>query len=357
MTIKNTFLQFALTGIGLSLLTQTALAQINEADRQEKILSKAALSRLISAGLPETITENNTELAAVLLKPKLGDPLSKTLNIDHVIETVFENARDIKKSGNCSILPSKCEITAGDINGKEAFSILNYENNGTQTQLRFVKRGSADQLPETMKIDDREVFEQAMAFVDNVFKIAPENIPKPPSSAKNRLPVKTVNLSVSSEDKRGQRRTETTPVEKFVQFQRGFQVETLGWVPGPGELALQYDAKGLNVAVIQGWSSMEEYGRNLNPRNAKSRSTLIEEIASRFQREGIGHLSSARSHLAITQLPGDESPIPVLRIYAAAQPNDLTEEEQAKVVSSAGVVMDIALIREEERNFDFEESE
>ena len=52
---------------------------------------------------------------------------------------------------------------------------------------------------------------------------------------------------------------------------------------------------------------------------------------------------AANSLLAVSLPSGAESPMPVLRVYASAQPDDLSEEEQARVVFSAGVAFEIPL--------------
>ncbi len=323
-----------------------AAVQAGEENREEKTLSSREIAKLIDFGMPEYLTENNVELVAAMLNPKLGDSLSKKLNLDVVAEEFFEGKKT-NIEGNCydSRFDLKnCELSAGDAAGKGAFSKLSLRHDHAKTSLRFAKRPEQREKPEPVELSDARAYKQALRLFTETIGVSELEIPVAPVTAKNRYPVKTVNLAAS----RGKGAETIIPVQKLVNIQRGLYVDKLGWIPGPGQLAVSFNSEGINAAVVRSWADMSEYGRELNAKNAKSRSQLVEELSDLLQKEGIGKLDSANSLLAVSLPSGAESPMPVLRVYASAQADDLSEEEQARVVSSAGVVFEIPLIHSDD---------
>ncbi|SMF53934.1 hypothetical protein SAMN02745866_03406 [Alteromonadaceae bacterium Bs31] len=337
MKLLNAFV----VAIAASAMLST-LVQAGEETREERLLSSKEIARLIDAGMHDRITENNVELVSAMLNPKIGDSLNKTLNLDLIAEELFEGAKP-SIDGNCydsRFDLKKCEMTAGEAAGKGAYAKLAFASDKSKTSLRYAKRSDAVDLPKPVKLSDAEAYKGALSLAVETFGVSEVEIPRAPAKSKNPYPVKTVNLATS----KGKGVSSDIPVQKLVTIQRGLYVEKLGWIPGPGRLSVSFNSDGLNAAALRSWADMSEYGHDIDPRKAKSRAELVEELTTLFQKEGVAKLDSARSLLAVSLPTGAESPIPVLRVFASAQPSELSEKEQANVVSSAGVVFEIPLV-------------
>jgi len=337
MKLLNALIVAAAASVALG-----SVVHAGEETREENIASPKDIARLLDAGMPEPLSDNNVELVSAMLKPQLGKSWKKSLDLDLISEQLFDGKKP-QIDGNCygnRFDFSECKMTAGEAAGKGDYTKLAFVDSKAKTSLRFAKRTVADDVPKRVTMSNAEAYKKAINLVVETFGISEVEIPVAPTNAKQPYPVKTVNLATST----GKGVSSDIPVQKLVSIQRGLHVDKLGWIPGPGRLTLSFTANGLNAAAVRSWADMSEYGQNVDPRKAKSRTELIEELTTLLQKEGIGKLHSARSLLAVSLPTGAESPVPVLRVFASAQADDLTEKEQANVVSSAGVVFEIPLV-------------
>ncbi|MBX2848697.1 MAG: hypothetical protein KTR16_10265 [Acidiferrobacterales bacterium] len=340
----------SISAFALLTSAMTSTAQ-DELPREERLTSPDEMFAIVEQGLPKIITEDNSELLSVMLSPRLGKPLKDVFDLDVAEKRLFPS-QDTQRE--CDEKSRSCEITEGIAEGSGSYSKLAVIDDGAAMSVRFSRRDEQSEKIVSTKMDDISAYGIASNLLVETLGVPVEEIPVAPSNAKYPLPVKTVNLSLSD----GEGKNQTIPVDKLVKIQRGLYFgRSLGWLPGPGKISVALNESGISSAVVRSWADMSRYGENLDARDAKSRSELVEELVTRFQREGIARVHSARSMLAVALPAGASSPIPVLRVFASAQPRDLDEKSQASVVSSAGVVIDLPLIAAVDDQASQEESE
>lgn len=336
---RNTFKPLIATLIGAASLFSIAASHANDKYREERATSVDEIYQIIERGLPVTLGDDNSALAKQLLSVKPTGPLTNNLQLDTLVTTFFANKPVTQ--GNCELRSQNVNCTAalGEKAGKGAYSQLRVNTRNSETNVRFAKRSAADSPLAEVTLGDREAYERALALVSKSFALGTSDIPVAPKNARNPYPVRTINVALAQSEKP----QKIVAVEKLVTLPRGVYAGELGWLPGPGEWSVSLDNLGINTASVRNWADMSRYGEGLRAENIKSRKDLVEELVERFQHEGIEKLASANSHIAIVRLEGAEVPVPVLRVYAAPQVRSLTEEQQAEVVSSAGVVLDLPL--------------
>lgn len=310
--------------------------------RDEKQLSRAEMYNIVEKGLPEVLSEDNYEIAAALLTPRLGQPLVERFDRDAAVKTLFPHKQSTQEE--CSEKSRQCDITEGSAAGRGAFAKLSILHTDRASDIRFVQRPEQTDKFLPTELSDKQAYDLAQNLLVNTLGVPKEEIAIAPRGAKNPYPVKTVNMAFAN----GKGDDQVIPVEKLISMSRGLHAGHLGWVPGPGKLTIALNEEGVSTLAVRNWADMSDYGKDLDARKAKSRSQLVAELVSRFEREGITHLNSARSLLAISLPEGAESPVPVLRVYAAAQPRDLDESSQAKTLSTAGVVLELSLIAKDD---------
>ncbi|MFS1526393.1 hypothetical protein ACL7TT_20300 [Microbulbifer sp. 2304DJ12-6] len=317
-------------------------AQAQDNPGNDKDLSREDLEYIIERDMPKVLGENNVELLTQMLQPNRGNSLYETFDGNKAVNYLFKG-KDVVYGKECDkeLYPQgQCDVVSGSSNGEEEYSKFSFNNNLSLADIRFSDRPAFGPAKK-VEISNQEAFYAAKKFLIDIFGISEEEIPTAPSNASNPYPVKTVNMAYSD----GAGSSGFLPVEKLVSFPRGLFVKGgLGWIPGPGRLKVTIDDQGINTASVSGWADLSGYGLNLDPRDAKSRRALVSELATRLQDEGINSLNSTRGVLAIALPVGAKSPIPVLRVYAAALERDLDEKSQGNNASSAGVVLDIPLL-------------
>lgn len=340
MTISRISFKHLLPAIvGVASLVAVATSSANEKYRDERATSIDEIYEIIERGLPSTISDNNSALAKQLLTIKPGRPLLENLNLDVLLDSLFDSNPETQ--GKCDLRASEfdCIAASGEKAGRGAYAQLQVNRKNSEANVRFAKRPEADGKLVPATIGDREAYERAVALLTKSFALSTAEIPVAPKTARNPYPVRTVNIALAQSEKP----QKIVAVEKLVSLPRGLYAGELGWLPGPGEWTVALNDQGVNMASVRNWADMSRYGEGLRAENIKSRTDLVEELVERFKHEGVEKLASANSHLAIVRLEGAEVPVPVLRVFAAPQDEDLTEEQQAELVSSAGVVFDIPL--------------
>lgn len=324
-----------------SCVTNTALSQ--EIKRQDTSLSAREIRALIERGLPETLSEDNTALAASLLSAKIGEPVQAALEPERLAAKLFEGRQATMSDGCLESTRAKadCLIMAGEASGPGEFLRLAVRFDEQELNVKFDKRDPDTAPLPSAKLSDADAYKQALEILRGSLAVNPVEIPQAPSDAKNPFPVRSINVAAAVDAKP----TRVATVEKLVKIQRGLYAgDKLGWVPGPGQFIMRIDDRGINGLSLRDWANLERYGRGLNPSGAKSRSELVTELTERLQREGISQVTSVNSVIAVAKLDSADSPVPVLRAFVTAQPADLPEEAQARVLSSAGVVLEVPLI-------------
>lgn len=323
--------------------------------------SRAELVKQIGDWLPGLIGSSNSELVDKLINAKMGSPLSRSFDAAKAVKAVFGRttptyAPDCKQlfTPTGDIDPGECMATRGQRGGTGAFTRLSFSKHLGLGSIKYLKRpADGSVLPSNLKpvkLSDADAYAQALTFLQTNFGLPPEEIPQPPAGAKNPLPVK--NLVLAWGDKPGT--GGSVPVRKLVLVQRGFFVDIKGsggqqdlpWVQGPGQARVLLDDTGIQQAVIRNWQELRA-NPAVDPKNAKSRSELIEEIADDLLGENVVPIETMRFTIVLSGTPAGSFGLllPAVRMTAAPVPNDLGEAGQASAVSTAGFVREYALVR------------
>ena len=311
--------------------------------------------KMLDAELPRYLTENNEELVAKLLKPRLGTPLSKSFNRGMVVKDIFGRtpptydptcARTSTQTGEPD--PGRCIASRGDKAGGGAYTELQFSKNLGFGDIKIFRRPVDPILsPASLKpvrLGDQEAYKIAMEYLVGVLGLPPEEIPPAPPNARNPFPVKTLNLGFDSEKgERGQ-----VAIQKVAMIQRGLLVDIdpeLPFVPGPGHAMVVMDDTGIRGAKVQGWSELVPNPR-LDPKQAKSRSELIAEITKDLLQEVQAPIASMKFQIRIEGVPDGSrmAIIPCVRMSVSPLMADPTEEQQQNQWTTAGMVMDYELV-------------
>ncbi len=312
--------------------------------------------RLVDGVLPtEVIREKNSDFVAKLLSPVLGDPLSKTFNLEKAIPSLFEQ-KGLSWERSCfkrmtdagEISRGDCRIYQGKASGEGSYRELSFSKHMALGNIGYhnrtaLKNVTADELI-PIRMSDREAYDGAIYFLNTVFGVSLDEMPIPPKGA--ILPVKTVALGIVNE--KGISRS--VSVEKIVKLKRGLFVgagDNLDWVPGPGQAFLVLDDTAVKEVVIRAWQEVVPHP-DAHPEYAKSRSELIDEMSRDLFENSNGPTEALNVTfiLSAEELRGDGVGLllPTVRISVSPVPDDLSEEEQGKMFTTAGFVRDYCLV-------------
>lgn len=136
-----------------------------------------------------------------------------------------------------------------------------------------------------------QAYEKATSFLGSAFGLPLNELP--PTNA-DRLPVK--DLTIGFDDKTG---VPPVVIQKVVMLRRGLKLptpfvdpetkRTLTHVPAPGMARVALDANGNVVnAVVSNWLELRRDAAHIDPKNAKSRDELVQEIARDLANDGGG---------------------------------------------------------------------
>jgi hypothetical protein len=314
------------------------------------------LLKLIEGALPDVIKEDNSKLVDTLKNVRLGTPLSKSFNPTAASAKLFGRTKT-KLSANCLKLVTAtgdldrrdCTISVGSEKGRGAYSQLEFRKNLSLGDIRFLKRRADGPVNlknlKPVTLADGDAYKSALDFLTSTFGLDTAEIPTPPADAKNPFPVKNIRMGWTGESGR----TQSIPVEKMVSLKRGFQVSFDGTnLAGPigyGEAVVVLDDAGVQQAIVKNWQDVLPHPR-LEASRAKSRSTLVQEIADDLSAVSQGPVASMKTRLMLASLPQDNGVgylLPAVQLTVAPQARDLSEEQQAQVVSSAGFVREYYL--------------
>jgi hypothetical protein len=336
-----------------------ALAQISPRDpvppTREQILE------LLDKELPPILDEDNQDLVARLLDPRLGTPLSKSFNRGEVVRALFGRtpptfdptcAKTSTPTGDAA--SDECIASRGSQSGPGAYTQLEFSKHLGFGNIGIVRRAADMEIPPTLikpvALSDADAYEMGIDFLRSL-GVPSEEIPPAPPNAENPFPVKTLVLGFASPTGlRG-----AIPVQKVVMIRRGLFVglDDLPFVPGPGDAMVGLDDAGVRTAKVSDWAELARNPR-LDPKNAKSRSALTEEIAEELLRELHAPIDSMKFRIHIGGVPDGTRMLllPALEMSIAQVPNDPTEDQQQETWTTAGQVFDYALVRGSEGGAD-----
>lgn len=322
--------------------------------------SRSELVAQIGNALPGLIGSANSELVDKLIHARMGSPLSRSFDQAKAVKAIFGRtpptyAPDCKQlfTPTGDIDPGECMATRGQRGGQGAFTRLSFSKHLGLGSIKYLKRAAdGSVMPSALqpvKLTDSQAYAQALAFLQTNLGLPPEEVPQPPTGATNPLPVK--NLVMAWADKPGG--GGGVPVQKLVLVQRGFFVDIKGaggqrdlpWVQGPGQARVLVDDTGIQQAAIRGWQELRA-NPAVDPRNAKTRTALIEEIADDLLGENGVPIASMRFTILLSSTPAGSFGLllPAVQMTASPVPADLSEAGQGSAVSTAGFVREYALV-------------
>ena len=315
--------------------------------------SREEILSLLDKELPPIIGDDNSELLRRLLNPQLGPPVSKNFNRGNVVRGVFGRtpptydpscARNTTPAGEPAA--DECIASRGNKSGAGAYTELKFSKNmGFGNIAMFRRPADATLEPASLKpvqLSDEDAYKAGVAFLRSL-GVPSEEIPPAPDGAKNPFPVKTLRLGfVSPTGGKG-----SVAVQKVVMIQRGLLVglEDLPYVPGPGDAMVALDDSGILHAKVDDWSDLLPNPR-LDPKNAKSRRALMDEIADDLVQELQAPIAGMKFRIHIGGIPDGTSKLllPAVQMSIAQVANDPSEQEQAGAWTTAGLLLDYSLI-------------
>ena len=358
-------------GIAVLVLGAVAYAATAQEDPPEDPTppSREEIMRMIDEALPSLIGDDNSGLVEQLLDARLGKPISENLDLDASLRAIFgrrrpaldpDCLRDTTASGDPS--PDPCIATVGDAAGRGAYTEFSWSKNLGFGDLKFMRRlADGSVMPGEIKpvqMTDKEAYDAALNFLVGTMGVPPEEIPQAPDGANNPFLVRT--LAIGGIDPTG--RQEVIEAMKMVQIPRALLVNLrdpttgreLPYVPSTGEAYVLMNDEGIWQASVRKWREMVRSSR-VDPRNAKSRDELIEEITDtimdnsaspivllgvRLELQAVEPVRSAASQKVLWAM------LPAVQISISPVARDPDEDEQHQAgPDTAGHTLDFSLVK------------
>lgn len=366
---RRASLSALLLSFTLSPLLPPALAQ-EEPPPDPIAPGREEIIRQLDQLLPALIGQDNTGLVEQLLGARMGKPIRDNLDPDQAIRTLFgrrrpvldpDCKRDTTASGDPSAAP--CIARLGEPAGQGAYTEFSWSKNLGYGDVKYLTRladGSVKE-PKPIQMDDEQAHAKALDFLTETLGVPPEEIVTPPGGAP--LPVRTLAVGLVDEESREQK---VTPIMKMVQIPRALALpqpledpnsgRELAFVPATGEAYVLLNDEGVVQAGVRNWMAMADSG--VDPKNAKSRDELLNEIADAILADNVSPIALLGMRFEILAHQPERSPesgsvvammLPAVQISYAPVANDLSEKQQLELgPDTAGQTLEIPLVRLEE---------
>lgn len=335
-----------------------ALAQARE------VRSLEAMKAAVRENLPAFLSKPE-DVVGQLLNVPLATPLSRSFDQAKAIDAVFGDgsvavATDCRRRATPAGEADQgdCVASNGRDAGKGAYSVLSFSKNMGNGNIKFLKRPLVDdaltpeKLP-TAKLSDEAAMDRAMGFLQSAFGLALEEIPTPPEGAKGSL---VRNLAIAGATPTGGA-VNPLIIQKVVHLQRGFPLQVpfvdpatgqiLSHVRGPGEVIVAVDDTGVVGATVDGWQELRK-DPAMSAKNAKSLTSLIDEIAEDLFNNGVREFDQMRFHVHVGSdwRGGFGILLPAVSVALTTVPHELSEDQQAQLAlrSTAGLITDYSLV-------------
>lgn len=353
MTITKRFLGAAMATACAVVFANSALAQNKEDEPgYDRLLG------LVDSAMPPVVGNDNSDLVQNLLGVRLGTQLPRSFDFGKARAAIFglrvvpNLAPDCKRTSTAAGEPDQgeCVASVGDENGGETYRSLSFSKNLGVGNIRFLYRPKVADVDigglKPVKMSDREAYDKALAFLETSFGVpVKDEVPVPPNA--EVLPVRDLLVGVDP-----QLKIAPVVVQKVVTLRRGlllpkpFKDPTGGFVqthvPAPGMARVALNADGNVVgAVVSGWQDLRA-GQDIDPRNAKSRSQLVQEIATDLLANGGGPVGSIKILIGLSsQFNGKAGLLlPAVQVYVSPGGRD-TEPTGP---TSGGIVAEYSLV-------------
>jgi hypothetical protein len=303
----------------------------------------------------------------LMVKPEAG--LSRNFDAGKVTSTLFGRqaasyAPDCRSTTTSAKEADEglCVVEGGSRDSATgAYSLLAFSKNIGAGNLMFARRAAfnpgSEALPPSVKLSDSQAYNHALKFMD-LLGVPRSEIPTAPAGAKNPLPVRS--LVAGAADEKGNALARVT-LHKTVQLPRAYPVPggllqdpntgfVLSHVVGPGRATLTVTDTGVQFARLDGWVDAP-MDPKLDPRHAKSTSTLIDEITDDLYGEGVRKVGSLSVLIALRQAyPNPDDPnspdCAVCGVLRPALQVMVSQPGFGRVETSASAFMAPGLVRE-----------
>jgi len=333
-----------------------------------------AISRFVDDALPPLLTQDNSALAKQLLSPALAPALPQTFVLQKAVNASFGRlppsfAADCQRSVTGAKEPDQgeCTLTNGSVDGAGQLVVFKFSKNLGVGNIRYFKRApvNANITPDTLKpvtISDDAAYKQALAFLASL-GLSGGEFPTPSPTLRNPF-VSSLAVGGAATPSAAGVPVSFAPVvvQKLVHIPRGIPVsglvsgnQALPAIPAPGRAAVVLDSTGVVGAMIEDWRDLR-VDTTLDPRNAKTRSALLAEIAEDLGHNGSTRIAQISAHIAYSMdwRGSFGYLVPAVRLYVTPVSGDLNIDQTNllldKNIGSAGFVREYQLIDRPDAN-------
>lgn len=300
---RNT-LSLALIGAGLL----SALASPAHAQRVDDEPGLDTLVAMVGGAMPPVIGNDNAELVGNLLGVELGIPISRSFDFAKAKSAVFgRTAPNLQPDCGRTTTPSgdpdqgECTAFVGDEKSQDAFRSLSFSKNLGVGNIRFLSRPRVTDLSagdlKPVGMTNADAYDKGVKFLNQAFGLPTNELPPPPNA--DRLPVHDLSIGFDKASK-----LSPVAIQKVVYLRRGLKLpkalvdpttkREMTHVPGPGIAKVAFAADGSVIsATISRWQELRR-GNHIDPKNAKSRDALVQEIARDLLANGGGHIETLK---------------------------------------------------------------
>lgn len=339
------------------------LLQAQTADPKETLRAAVAQSLRLMLG------DGSGPVVERLMTVKPEGGLSRNFDVGKVSSALFgRQAASFAPDCRSTTTSAKeadeglCVVEGGSRESETgAYTLLAYSKNIGAGNLMFARRAAfspgSDALPPSAKLSDAQAYDQALKFMA-MLGVPASEIPKAPAGVKNPLPVRSLEAGVS--DEKGSTVARVT-LHKTVQLPRAYLVPggllkdpqtglVLNHVIGPGSATLNVTDTGVQFARLDGWADAP-MDPKLDPRQAKSLSELVNEIADDLYGEGVRKVGTLSVVIALRRAypnPDDPNPplCPVCGVLRPALQVMVSQPGTGRVETSEAAFMAPGLVRE-----------
>lgn len=320
------------------------------------------IARKVDAALPPVIRSDNTELVNLLLTPKISN---LAFNPDVAVRALFGDAQpgfasDCKRKLTAQGDPDQgdCVAGVGKETGEKAYQRLSFSKTPGVGNVSYmyrppVTKTTPEQLTPVRMTNDgafKLIFDKILV---GSLGLPPDEVPIPPDGFK-------VNPYISDQAIGFSGKVPAVVVRKIVVLPRGLPLSkpivdqdsgrSLDFIPAPGMAMGVVEADGsVSMAKIQNWVELR-INEKLDPRMAKSRQQLIDEIGEELLKEGGGTIRSLTAHIAydVDWRGSFGYLVPAVRISVAPLTGDATANGLQEMVKAnaptAGFVKSFPLV-------------
>jgi hypothetical protein len=355
-----TFRHKVIASVGAAALGLTASVPAN-AQNQEPSPSRGEIARLVREAMPPVLKSDLPGVVDNLLNVELGKPLTETFDATRAVSAVFGRlprsfAPDCLRRATPVGEPDQgdCVVSNGQEGGNGAYTRLSYSKNLGAGNIRFLKRGPAQDLDPAklspVKMPDGDAHARAREFLVAALGLPDSELLMPPAGVP--LPVRHLTIGFDKD-------AAVAPivVQKTVHLPRALKLPTpiqgpgnqqLTHVAGPGMATVALDDSGVVGAAVSDWHALQR-DPNMSTRNTKAVDELIDEIADDIHDEGGGPIASMRFQIVLgSDFRGAHGLLlPAVKVFVSPVARDPTEDQQRQMAgrTTAGMVREYALVK------------